>query len=367
MFYIFSLLFVSPLRASLTIFYDSRLCLLFFFSSTFKQTTHSHGNFRGGLQNPHKPLQFPVHQSLTETKTAAAAKLPHTSFSPGLGNECHKALDNKDLSLDFACNSLMMPQGWQKSNTDGSYDLAIVGGGIGASYLAYRLQESFSANNEKLPKIALFERTERLGGRLVSEYGPGALGLSVIPRDGAEASSALPLQEYGGMRVDPYRYPLVFNTAVKIGKELSSALDLKCETVEEAGAEAECPLMFVRMNVENVRFSTTSKDLGPLLANATYNTVTTNEYCPQDIKTGSGSPFDKCIQLVVSTTLRVYFFCFHLFTCHFQFLPHHLLTKLFVIQFDSSLSKGCCKRILRRKRYRVHLLQRWHGGSLWWM
>lgn len=253
-----------------------------------------HNNFRGGA-NAKKTGEQLAHEGVAFTEK----KLQHTSFSPGIGNECHRVLDNKDLSLDFACNSLMAPQTWQKTNPDGQYDLAIVGGGIGAAYLAYRLQESFKANGEPLPKIALFERTERLGGRLVSAYGAGALGLSVIPRNGNMTSEDLPLQEYGGMRIDPYRYPLVFNTAIKIGKKLSS--DAECQYVADEGANAECPVMLVRMDVANVRFATTAENLGSLMSDSKYSTETENRYCMSDIANGNGAPFDKCIQLAVST------------------------------------------------------------------
>jgi len=70
--------------------------------------------------------------------------------------------------------------------------------------------EEFQRKNQEPPKIALFERTDLLGGRLQSGYASGALGLSVAPRLPNNAEG-LPLQEYGGMRIDPYRYPLIFN------------------------------------------------------------------------------------------------------------------------------------------------------------
>lgn len=204
----------------------------------------------------------------------------------------------------------MPPQTWQKANPDGSYDLAIVGGGIGAAYLVHRLSESFAANEQPLPKIALFERTENIGGRLVSAYGAGGFGKSVIPRTGVASTKASPLQEYGGMRIDPYKFPLVFNTAIKIAKRMSELHDppLQCD-VNTEDPDSQCPLAFVRMYVGKVRFATTNKDLGTLMSSSTVSTKTEVNYCPSDIKNGDGSPFDKCVQLAVSPCLVVHVEC----------------------------------------------------------
>lgn len=237
-------------------------------------------------------------------------ELKYTSFKAGANDECHVMTASGEASLDFACDSLMPPQTWQKKNEQGpDYDLVIVGGGIGASYLASRLAQSFAHNKQELPKIALFERSERLGGRLVSAYQSGALGISVVPIQKNENFHGLPLQEYGGMRLDPYKYPLAFNAVIKMGKEIYGPEN--CLTVEEVEQKYKrgskewkaehCPGMFVRMDVSRVRFVTNNKEMyGDYITTANYKTHTAQKYCPADIAAGTGTPYDKLIQMGVA-------------------------------------------------------------------
>ena len=62
-----------------------------------------------------------------------------------------------------------------------------------------------------MPKIAFFERSDKMGGRLMSGYGAGALNLGVGPMTKELYKQPEPMPEYGGMRINPQLYPLVMN------------------------------------------------------------------------------------------------------------------------------------------------------------
>ena len=107
---------------------------------------------------------------------------------------------------------------------DFDFDLAIVGGGVGGAYLVSRLHEEFVIKRgQAMPKIALFERSDKMGGRLMSGYGAGALNLGVQPMSKELYDNPKPMPEYGGMRMDPIRYPLVTNRAVYMARVLFGA------------------------------------------------------------------------------------------------------------------------------------------------
>lgn len=120
-----------------------------------------------------------------------------------------------------------VPSAWQKRKPEEGefdFDLAIVGGGVGGAYLVSRLHEEFVINRgQAMPKIALFERSDKMGGRLMSGYGAGALNLGVQPMSKELHDNPKPMPEYGGMRLDPTRYPLVTNRAVYMARVLFGA------------------------------------------------------------------------------------------------------------------------------------------------
>jgi monoamine oxidase len=64
-------------------------------------------------------------------------------------------------------------------------DVAIVGGGPSGTYAAYRLLTGETGSNQRRPRVALFEASGRLGGRIWSVVPPGAPHL---------------VAEFGGMR-----------------------------------------------------------------------------------------------------------------------------------------------------------------------
>jgi hypothetical protein len=213
-------------------------------------------------------------------------------------------------SLDYFCDSMLPPSSWQKKENDTDnydYDLVIIGGGIGGAYVANRLLEEFEKKGQDPPKIALFERASTVGGRLMSAYGSGALGLSVQPRTPDMTPETL--QEYGGMRVDPYRYPLIFNKILQEGQALFGKD--KCLTLYDCAFGTNCcPDMLIRMEVGAIRYATTRTDLG-VLSNASvfdqsqsYNVTddgtVVSSYALQNIANGTGSPYDKCAQLVLA-------------------------------------------------------------------
>ena len=94
----------------------------------------------------------------------------------------------------------------------------IVGGGASGVYMANRLVEEFKKQGQPPPVIALAERSDDVGGRLMSARGSGGLGLAVDQLD-AESKN-IPPEEYGGMRIDPYRYRLVWDKIIEFGQAI---------------------------------------------------------------------------------------------------------------------------------------------------
>lgn len=211
------------------------------------------------------------------------------------------------FSSNYVCDSLQVPTAWQKTvDNETEYDLVIVGAGIGGAYLVNRIYEEYERVGQAPPKIALAERTNWLGGRLMSALGTGALGLAVQSKTAQEAG--IPPQEYGGMRVDPYRYPLLFRMILKYGKAIYG--DDKCLDITAClGGENCCPEVLARMEVGSIRYASTRKDVG-IIANSTIDTPSktyeaafgnnTLGYSNAQIAEGVGSPYDNCAQLIFS-------------------------------------------------------------------
>ena len=97
-----------------------------------------------------------------------------------------------------------MPSAWQKRvqpDVEGKapqfdFDLAVVGGGVGGAYLVSRLHEEFVIKRgQAMPKVALFERSDKVGGRLMSGYGAGALNLGVGPMSKELYENPAPMPE----------------------------------------------------------------------------------------------------------------------------------------------------------------------------
>ena len=138
----------------------------------------------------------------------------------------------------------------------------------------------------------------------MSARAAGALGLAVNGND--KDSIGFPPQEYGGMRIDPYRYRLVFDKIIEVGKALYG--DDQCLTAAECTEESKncCPDMLYRMEVGNIRYATTRKDLG-ILGNSSvftpsqvYSVVKDRANAgvlEESVGSGIGSPYDNCIQL----------------------------------------------------------------------
>ena len=257
------------------------------------------------------------------TRTKKGYEGPFTSFAgkqkcetvdaskPGEENE------HVNYGHDFNCDSLGVPSSWQKPHKGRytQYDLAIVGGGIGGAYLVSRLHEEFVImRGLPMPKIALFERSDAVGGRLMSTAGAGALNLGSGPLTKALRERPLPMPEYGGMRVDPERYPYVFNRIV-----YASRLIFGKNTCPKRGCRFEgekrwkrncCPEMLTRMEVGDIRYVNTDPNACELLRNSTVSMRTENIGGPNEgyhkpynlkaIEKRLGTPFDKCMQLVIA-------------------------------------------------------------------
>merc|ERR1719199_678728 len=117
----------------------------------------------------------------------------------------------------------------------------------------------------------MVERTNDIGGRLMSTRGSGGLGLAVRGLD-AETTD-IPPEEYGGMRIDPYRYRLVWDKIIEQG-QAQYGKD-KCLTWRDCPEESTncCKPMVFRMEVGNVRYGASPdpisvERLGGVLGNA---------------------------------------------------------------------------------------------------
>jgi hypothetical protein len=176
----------------------------------------------------------------------------------------------KDPSGDFLCNTYQVPTSWQKPSVDKSvnYDIALVGCGIGSLYMAYRLTQEALNAGKPLPSIALFEMGETCGGRLQSQFGSGVLNQAVQPD---KRSLDYPVQEYGGMRMDPYKHKLLY-AAVRDWAHRTYGEDTVCKPVEECDREKGencCPHVLTRMHVSNIRYASTNPAVGENLEKST--------------------------------------------------------------------------------------------------
>jgi len=234
-----------------------------------------------------------------------------TSHSPKAQTQCESLTPNGEFYIDPSCDSLLLPNAWQKpiEKEDGEpdFDLIVIGGGVGGAYMVNMIRQQFTNKGQPEPKIGLFERTPQIGGRLVSAWGAGGLGEAVSPIAANETLARLPLQEYGGMRINPYTYPLIWDKVVEFGKAIFG--DENCLTIEEVYQKPQdqwgenwCPDMFVRMNVGDIRYATHNPDLG-ILTQSTVNTTTTRDYCLDAIADGRGSPYTNCVQLGVAASI----------------------------------------------------------------
>ena len=151
---------------------------------------------------------------------------PALDGAVGLFGNCTSegnGVDNMDLGVQYRCSGKRYapPSTYINGNADATatssvYDLAIIGSGAQAAYLVSQLRERMG-NKAKDLKIGVFEAGAETGGRLMSAYGPGALGNAVQSPPKTEELPTPP--EYGGMRVDPYNHPLVWDAIEKVARQ----------------------------------------------------------------------------------------------------------------------------------------------------
>jgi len=101
-------------------------------------------------------------------------------------------------------------------------DTAVVGGGVSGAYSAWRLQQAFG----KTEKIALFEYSDRIGGRLYTVTLPG------LPNVKAEV---------GGMRYIPTSHIMVADLVTHLGLQ---TIDFPMGAAEPVGSN--CNLFYLR-------------------------------------------------------------------------------------------------------------------------
>jgi hypothetical protein len=98
---------------------------------------------------------------------------------------------------------------------EAEYDPSIIGGGIQAAYLAQSPRNRLGEEANKL-KICIFESNTHFGGRLMSAYSGGDLGLGV---QAGEATTKMVPPEYGGMRIGPYAHPLAWDAMEQVAHQ----------------------------------------------------------------------------------------------------------------------------------------------------
>jgi monoamine oxidase len=100
-----------------------------------------------------------------------------------------------------------------EKSSDGTLDTAVIGGGIAGLYAAWRLADGGDLANQ----VAVFEATDRIGGRLMSVSMPGTNGL---------------VAEFGGMR---------FLTSQRIISSLVQHLGIDVRPFPMGGPEISSP------------------------------------------------------------------------------------------------------------------------------
>jgi len=179
-----------------------------------------------------------------------------------------------------ACNEVVFPSrpstipstpsSWQKTNcfanlsAEAAYDLALVGAGIGSAYVCNELRFGHAHNHT----ITVFEAGDNVGGRLLSAFQGGALGIPVRPFN-SETNLAPP--EYGGMRIAT-KYPLVFNQVILLWEEYFKSRDNDLCSLEFCKSPKDpykcCEGLLTPMNVGNVAYFNRRTALGPTLENS---------------------------------------------------------------------------------------------------
>lgn len=182
------------------------------------------------------------------------------------------------------CNTYQVPSAWQKRSTDKSvdYDIALVGCGIGSLYMATRITEEALAAKKPVPSIAIFEMGESCGGRLQSQFGTGTFNTAVRPD---KEALQYPIQEYGGMRMNPYDHPLLF-AAVRKWTHATYGNDVECKPTDQCKKDENCcPKVLTRMHVGNIRYHSTNPAVGANLEKATIK------------EHGPDTPYGQCLEL----------------------------------------------------------------------
>jgi len=201
------------------------------------------------------------------------------------------------------------PNVWQKNNcyddknADAVYDMAIIGAGIGGCYLANQLRLGKAQSRT----IAMYEGGQNVGGRLMSAFHAGALGIPVRPFN--KVNNVAP-PEYGGMRISPV-YPLVFKQVMRMWEQsfkedaLKDNPEAQCD-IEFCGITENMPNccygLLTPMNVGRVFYHSDREILGPRLLessledpNDLYNHYNVSEIANyKELK-----PYQQCIMLAV--------------------------------------------------------------------
>jgi hypothetical protein len=148
--------------------------------------------------------------------------------------------------------------------------------------MSYRITQEAIDLGKPVPSIAIFEMGQQCGGRLQSQFGSGMFNMAARP-DSKDLQ--YPIQEYGGMRMNPFTHKRLFKTVRAWAKNVFG--NIECKPVEECTYQDEncCKDILTRMHVGNIRYASTNPKVGANLEKSTIADI------------GPDSPFGKCIMM----------------------------------------------------------------------
>ena len=119
----------------------------------------------------------------------------------------------------------------------------------------------------------------------------------------------LPMPEYGGMRVDPWRYPLVASRIMFAARTIFGPGSCPIPGCDYENPETNCcPKMATRMEVGDIRYANKNPKASALLKKSDVSMKTQildsdgkrRAFELKDIADGIGSPYDRCLLLIVA-------------------------------------------------------------------
>lgn len=161
---------------------------------------------------------------VTEETAAATQKSIDKGFTEVLAKLDSKPTDDESYSDDRYAPPFEKYLSPQRNPVE--YDLAIIGGGVGGAYVLNTVRKSMTPEKFNKLKIGIFEKTNHIGGRLISNWEPASLAQT-------DYKVEHPM-EYGGMRVSPVDHFLVWDAL----EEVARAKGLMCARNNSTGTNS---------------------------------------------------------------------------------------------------------------------------------